>query len=235
MKLEMKKYISTLTVGILLMAFGSCSKDTEGLTGVTYYPVIELDGPINDLIEAGVPYVEPGYSAKLDGEDYTSHVEIFTDMDFNDPQPGYYPIIYSAVNADGFSRTVARYVIVAENDDPMSGFYTTNTDSYRDYGGIIYYGGFPVAVYSNGDNTYHVSDLLGGWYEYRAGYGSDYALEGDIDIDANGNITLIDSYVYGFDMTADDLSAGKFDKDAGTIKYLITFADMPFNITLDKN
>lgn len=231
----MKKYISTIAVGILLMTLGSCSKDTEGLTGVTYYPVIELDGPINDLIEAGVPYVEPGYSAKLDGEDYTSHVEIFTDLDFDDPQPGYYSIVYSAVNADGFSRSAVRYVLVSEKDDPVSGYYSTNTDSYRDYGGYIYYGGFPVVVYSNNDDTYHVSDLLGGWYEYRAGYGSDYALEGNISVDDDGNISLLDSYVYGFDMTADELTNGKFDEEAGTIKYIITFADMPFNVTLDKD
>lgn len=40
----MKKYIliSAMALGLLATA---CSEDTEGLTGVTYYAVIELDGP----------------------------------------------------------------------------------------------------------------------------------------------------------------------------------------------
>lgn len=41
----MKKYISTLLGLCALMVLAtSCDKDTEGLTGTTYYPVFELQG-----------------------------------------------------------------------------------------------------------------------------------------------------------------------------------------------
>lgn len=233
----MKKYISTIGVALSLLSLGSCSKDTEGLTGITYYPVIELDGPINDMAVAGTPFVDPGYSASLNGEDYTSHVQVTTKMDFSNPKPGYYSITYSATNADGFSASAVRYVLVAENDDAVSGYYTTNTDSYRDYNGTVFYGGYPVIVYANGDGTYHISDLLAGWYQYRAGYGPNYALGGELSVDADGNIELIDSYLIGWGDSANDLTDGKFDEAAGTIKYIVSYTDYPFlfNVTLDKN
>lgn len=233
----MKKYISILAVGLAILSLGACSKDTEGLTGITYYPVIELQGPINDMAVAGTPFVDPGYSASLNGEDYTSEVVVTTNMDLNNPKPGYYSISYSATNSDGFSATAVRYVLIASNDDPVSGYYTTNTDSFRDYNGTVYYGGYPVIVYANGDGSYHISDLLAGWYQYRAGYGAAYALGGELSIDADGNIELLDSYLSGWGDSASGLTDGKFDKDAGTIKYIVEYTDYPFffNVTLDKN
>ncbi len=235
--MKMKKYISTIAVALSLLTLGACSKDTEGLTGITYYPVIELEGPINDIAVAGTPFVDPGYSASLNGEDYTSQVKITTKMDFSNPQPGYYSITYSATNADGFSASAVRNVIVAENDDAVSGYYTTNQDSYRDYNGTVFYGGYPMIVYANGDGTYHISDLLAGWYQYRAGYGANYALEGELSIDADGNIELLDSYLIGWGDSANGLTDGKFDAAAGTIKYIVSYTDYPFlfNVTLDKN
>lgn len=226
-----------MVVGLALMTLGSCSKDTEGLTGITYYPVIELEGPVNEVAIAGVPFVDPGYSASLNGEDITSQVQISTNMDLNNPQPGYYSIVYSATNSDGFSASAVRSVIVAENDDPVSGFYKTNGDSFRDYNGTVYYGGYPVIVYANGDGTFFISDLLAGWYQYRAGYGSNYALQGVLGIDENGDIELIDSYLIGWGDSANELIDGKFDQEAGTIKYIVSYTDYPFffNVTLDKN
>lgn len=233
----MKKYISTLAVALILMNLASCSKDTEGLTGITYYPVIELDGPINDMAVAGTPFVDPGYSASLNGEDYTSQVQISTKMDLSNPKPGYYSITYSATNADGFSASAVRYVLVTDSSDAVSGYYTTNTDSYRDYNGVVYYGNYPVIVYADSEGTYHISDLLAGWYQYRAGYGSNYALSGVLSVDADGNISLISSYLIGWGDSANELTDGKFDKEAGTIKYVVSYTDYPFlfNVTLDKN
>lgn len=233
----MKKYISTLAVGLALMTIASCSKDTEGLTSITYYPVIELEGPINDIAVAGTPFTDPGYAASLNGEDITSDVKVTSKMDFANPKPGYYSITYSASNADGFSASAVRYVLVADNDDAVSGYYTTNTDSFRDYNGTTFYGGYPMIVYANSDGTYHISDLLAGWYQYRAGYGADYALGGELSIDADGNIELIDSYLAGWGDSANGLTDGKFDQEAGTIKYIVSYTDYPFlfNVTLDKN
>lgn len=226
-----------MAVGLALLTLSSCDKDTEGVTGITYYPVIELDGPVYDTAVAGTPFQDPGYSASLNGEDYTSNVNVTTDLNFGNPEPGYYSIVYSATNSDGFSASATRYVIVSEANDKASGYYTVDKESYRDYNGATYYGGYQVVIYDNGDGTYHISDLLAGWYEYRAGYGSNYALEGDISIDAEGNITLLGSYLYGWGDSAESLTDGRFDAETGTIKYIVEYTTYPFffNVTLDKN
>lgn len=233
----MKRYISAIAAGLLLLGASSCSKDTEGLTGITYYAVIELDGPVYDIADSGVPYTDPGYSATMEGEDITSDVVVSTKMDLNNPQPGYYSISYSAVNEDGFSSSATRYVLVTEAGDPISGYYTTNTASYRDYNGITYYGGYNVIVYGNGDGTYHISDLLAGWYEYRAGYGSAYALSGEFSADADGNLTLVSSFLSGWGDSAESLTDGKYDAAAQTLSYVVEYTDTPliFHVILDKN
>lgn len=51
----MKKHISILASALAVLSMGSCSKDTEGLTQITYYAVITLDGPVYDQVVAGFP------------------------------------------------------------------------------------------------------------------------------------------------------------------------------------
>lgn len=233
----MKRYISALTVGAILSLLPSCSKDTEGLTGITYYPVLELQGPVYDQAVAGTAFHDPGCTALLNGEDYTDNIVVSTKMDLSNPKPGYYSIVYSATNADGFSASVTRYVLVSDNSDPVSGYYTTNGASYREYNGEIFYGGFPEVVYANGDGTYHISDLLAGWYQYRAGYGASYALGGDFSVDADGNIELLSSYLTGWGDSANGLTDGKVDTEAGTISYIVSYTTYPFlfHVILDKD
>lgn len=233
----MKKYISTIAAGLAIVALASCSKDTEGVTGITYYPVIELEGPIYDKATAGTPFVDPGYSSSLNGEDYTSNVVVTTKMDLSNPKPGYYSIVYSATNSDGFSASATRYVLVSDADDPVSGYYTVNGGSYRDYNGITYYGGYQEVIYGNGDGTYQISDLLAGWYEYRAGYGSAYALTGELKADADNNITLESSFLSGWGDSAGAFNDGKYDAATGTLSYVVEYTDYPFifHVILDKN
>lgn len=224
----MKKYLSILSAGLLLCSLASCDKDTEGLTEITYYPVIELDGPTLQYVATGSPYVDPGYSATMEGKDITADVKVSSNMDYADPQPGVYYISYSAVNSDGLSRAASRTVIVFDPEDSYTGIYTVNDDSFREYnGGEVYYGGYPINVIGNGDGTYAVDDLMGGWYMYRAGYGSNYAMEGEIEI-ADGVISLVSSYVPGWGDAAEGLTDGVADADAGTLSWVVEYTDYPF-------
>lgn len=224
----MKKYISILTVSLAMVALTSCDKDTEGLTDITYYPVLEMEGPVYDQALAGQAFTDPGCTASLNGEDVTDQIQVKTSMNMASPTPGYYSIVYSVTNADGFSATATRYVLVSDPNDPISGYYTVNTDSYRDYNGFVYYGGYSLRVVGDGTGKYAISDLLGGWYEYRAGYGSAYALTGNVSIDADGNITLINSYLSGWGDSANSLSDGKADGASGTITWIVSYTDYPF-------
>ena len=233
----MKKYLSIYAIAAMIFTLTSCSKDTEGMTSITYYPVIEIEGDIYDSATAGVAYTDPGYSATLDGEDYTSNVKVTTSLDYADPKPGYYTITYSAVNAEGFSASATRYVLVSDPNDNISGYYTSNPQSFREYNGVTYYGAaYMIPIYNVGGNKYHVTDLLGGWYSQRAGYGSDYNLGGEVEIDAAGKITLVESYLEGWGDSANGLTDGVADPAAGTLSWVTDYTEynMLFHVMLSK-
>ena len=135
-------------------------------------------------------YEEPGYTAILNGEDVTDQVKVTTNLDIN--ESGVYTIRYSIANADGFSSSASRTIIVLDPDDEIEGIYATDPEeSYRDYNGIVLYQlSFDILVFNRGD-YYEVDDLLGGWYCQRAGYGSNFAMWGAIDIDRQAAANII--------------------------------------------
>lgn len=203
----------------------SCDKETEGVTGVTYYATLQLEGPDRILITAGQPFEDPGYEAELGGEDVTQDVVVTTDIDTN--VPGLYTVNYSITNADGFSSSASRTVMVVDPNDPVSGFYTVSTDSYRDYAGVVYYGGYPLTVIGDGSGCYEIDDVMGGWYSYRAGYGMDYAMYGQVSLGADNSLTLDYSIVPGWGDTAESFS-GSFDPATNTLSWVVEYTDYPF-------
>lgn len=223
----MKKYIAIIPVAALML-MASCSKDTEGVTGVTYYPVFSMKGSDKMTINSGEKFQDPGCTATLDEKDVTSQIVVESDLDFDDPTPGLYTIDYTFVNPDGIKNSVSRQVIVSAPGDVVSGFYTVQPDSYRDYGGVTYFGGYPLYIYGDEQGVYYISDLLGGWYQYRAGYGASYALSGEVEIDEDGNLSLLDSFLPGWADGANDLTDGKFDSATGTIVWDVDYSEYNF-------
>ena len=179
---------------------------------------------------------DPGYSATMQGEDITADVKVSTDMDLQNPKPGYYTVTYSAVNEDGFPASSTRYVLVTDPDDKASGYYTTDANSFRvASAGTTYYGNsYSVTVYGDGSGHYHVSDFLGGWYAQRAGYGGSYAAVGQCDIAADGTISLVSSSVAGWGDSLSGLSEASFDAAAGTISWVASYAGMEFHVIMTK-
>lgn len=222
----MRKSIYFIGVALLAAtALSSCDKDTEGVTGVTYYATLQLEGPDRMLITAGQPFEDPGYVAELNGENVTEDVRVSTDL--NTDVPGLYTVNYSISNADGFSSYASRTVLVVDAGDPVSGFYTVSSDSYRDYAGVTYYGGYPLTVIGNGAGEYEIDDLLGGWYAYRAGYGSSYAMYGELTMGADDKLTLDYSLVPGWADSAASFE-GSYDAASGTLSWVVEYTDYPF-------
>jgi len=76
----MKKILYIL-MALTLVAV-SCEKTTEGLTGITYYPVITLNGDYG-VIYLGETYEDPGCVAIMNGEDVSSQVTVNSNINPN--------------------------------------------------------------------------------------------------------------------------------------------------------
>ena len=219
-----------------LLLFNSCEKKSEGLTRITYYAVIELEGESTMVIDKGSTFTDPGFTATMNGEDVTDDVVVSGDVDTS--TSGVYTITYSAVNADGFSSSVSRTVVVLDLSDPIEGFWSTDPASFRIYNGgapVAYGRAFEILIISQGGGKYLVDDLMAGWYAQRAGYGSNYAMQALVTVADDGTITLDASLVPGWGDDADDFTDGLFDAANQTISYKLFYADViEFDVTLNK-
>ncbi len=207
-------------VAALCLLNGCKDKASAGLTSITSYATLTLEGDATVYVDKGTPFVDPGYKATMQGEDVTDRVKVISDVDTE--QSGIYTVNYVIVNDDGFPATASREVIVFDFEHPIEGYWTVdNTVSERDYGGTItpYKGAFPVLILEQSDGSYYVNDMFAGWYAIGAGYGSDYAMTGVITIGADGTIALVKSYVAGWGDSLDGLTNGKYDAVNKTIYY----------------
>ncbi|MBS7289987.1 MAG: DUF5012 domain-containing protein [Bacteroidales bacterium] len=229
----MKKIIYFAIGAVVAMTLAaSCTKESEGLTRITYYPVLELEGETTMLVDKGSSFNEPGYTATLNGEDVSADVKIESNV--NTSKSGIYSVVYSIVNSDGFSSVAKRTVIVFDFEDPVEGIYTVDPSSYRLYNGaqLAFGRAFQIYVLANGDGTYLVDDILGGWYCQRAGYGTDYAMQATISI-SGGSVNLINSYIPGWGDSLVDWADGSFAD--GTLSYTAVYVSgMEFHITMSK-
>ena len=217
---------------LVALVMTSCGdKKSEGLSRITYYPSIELEGDSYIVWEKGTPYVDPGYTSMMNGEDVTAEVTVSGTPDVT--KSGIYNVTYTTKkNEDGFDASASRTVVVLDPNSEIEGFYLTQPDSYRSYNGndVAYKNAYEILIIDNGDGTLTVDDLFGGWYCQRAGYGTNYAAYGLISLDADGTVGYIDSIVPGWGDSLDDLTGtyedGVFTIDAtyvGTMHFYETW------------
>lgn len=221
-------YLMMFAVAVISLP-GCDDESTAGMTRITYYPELTLEGDATLYLDKGTAFGEPGYSALLNGEDVTSQVKVSSNVDTN--KSGVYSVSYSITNADGFAVNATRTVIVTDPVDAVEGVYDVDANSYRDYNGtVVPYGArYAILILNNGDGTYSVDDLLGGWYCQRAGYGEAYAMQGKISIAADGSITMIDSFLAGWGDSATSMTDATFDAATGTIKWNVEYTTTPMN------
>jgi hypothetical protein len=217
----MKKNIFyTMLFALCALVMTSCDKKSEGLSRVTYYPSITLDGDSYMVWEKGEAFVEPGYHSELNGEDVTSQVTISGTVDVN--KSGIYNLTYTTCkNEDGFDASASRTVVVLDSSSPIEGFYMNQATSNRN--GTAYGKNYEVLVIDNGDGTVSFDDALGGWYCQRAGYGTKYAMSATIGVAADGTMTLISSFIPGWGDGLDSLE-GTFNAGSSTFNFVCVYA-----------
>ena len=114
------------------MSMLSCNKDpdfnypegTVGISRITYFPIMTLKGSSIVLVQKGGTYTEAGVTAKVGSAD----VQYTTSGAVNVNTPGVYTLTYTAKNADGFSASARRTVVVYDTDagaaaNDLSGSY----------------------------------------------------------------------------------------------------------------
>ncbi len=231
------KLLYLVIFALAAISLASCEGvTTEGMTRITYYPELTLEGNTTLYLDKGTTFIDPGYIAILNGEDVTPQVQVTSNVDMS--KSGVYSINYVIVNADGFASNARRMVIVTDPNDPVEGIYFMDPNSYRVYNGakVTYNGLYRVLVLNNGNGTYNVDDLLGGWYSQRANYGTSYAMQGRISVADDGSVTMLSSYVPGWGDSANFMADGMFDAATKCLSWMIEYTSnkMEFYVTMYK-
>jgi hypothetical protein len=250
----MKNYykLAVFFVGLL---FTACHEiTTDGVTGITYYVNLELQGDAIIVVPVGEEFVDPGVIATEGGEDVSDQVQVLGDA-VDTETIGRYVIVYRAVNADGFPASVSREVLVynpAITTD-ISGEYAVDLSySHRlqfANGAIINYSDM-AATYGFGDfseyavtleqlapGMFSVSDLFAGYYAEGRGYSAAlYSMTGIISLNVDNTITLLNSYNSGWGDGLDALEDAAYDPATETIQWGAEYAESySFNVKLIKN
>lgn len=217
----MKKYISIIIVAALATVLVSCEKKSAGVTRITYYPTLTLQGDNPAKMAVGGTFTDPGYKAEMNGEDVSSQV-VVDDSALDPTTPGVYTIVYSIVNSDGITANSVRKVFVV---DPAGGIPNVYYGRSRNASGSRDYPGCPTVIYATSTpNVYYVDDLLAGYYYYGIypGYEPtyDFHWEGRIYVDpADNSVSMVDSGDwYFYDPT--DTVAGVYDPATGAFAWL---------------
>ena len=220
-----KNFILFLSAALLVLAT-SCEKTSQGLTRITYYPVISLQGDNPYIVQLGESYSEPGYTASLNGEDYTSGVKVSSNV--NSAVPGIYSVTYSATNPDGCSWSTTRDVYVL-NPGGVANIYIAHC-----WMGAREYNGIPTVVKPISDGVYEIDDMCGGFYYAGRypGYEPTYDFHADtqftLNEDGTFNVTKIGdwyfktSFDYGNITGGYDFETGIFDYDFDGLRVTLT-------------
>lgn len=251
----MKKILFFILAALAILSVSSCHKiTTAGKTGITYYADIVLEEGETINWPIGKAWVEPGYSASVNGEDVTAAVAVIGTPDVN--TPGAYSIYYSHTNVDGYSAGVTRTVYVC---DPtvtieLEGSYTIDPEASTskgktftvlaeerkiakpdDYGPYVTTD-YKISFTKIAPGFFYCNDLMGGWYTYiqgrggyyKASYGAAYFtyfdMTGYILVDNEGNISHISSKISAWGDGLDSLQ-GKFDQETGVLSTSWSYAE----------
>lgn len=237
----MKKiYLFGLLMAGVLLGLTSCNDDNDELTDsrLTYYADLELQGDEFMTIPVGTAFVDPGCKGTLAGEDITNDIKIIGADEVDANTVGFYDITYLAYGSDGYPASVTRTVCVYDPSitTDISGDYTVQEGSYRYWfssGATVPFSGYPVSIEGVAPGIFSISDMMGGYYDVRAGYGPRYAMSGYIRLLDDNTITALSGIVPGWGDSYDELYDGSYDPEAQTVTFDLDYAgSMQFHIIL---
>jgi hypothetical protein len=219
-------YAMLLALGVITLA--SCDKDTEGLSRITTYAVLEMNGESFVKVNVGGSFNDPGCVATMGGEDVTDQIQVNSNVDTS--KPGFYNVNYVVYNDDGFPASASRTVMVVDPNN-FAGVYLGESE----FGSRHYYNA-PINITKRADGTFLIDDLAGGFYCYGRypGYEPtyDFHLEAILQLNADNTIEVLAQGGWYWGDPMEDVS-GSYDPATGTIKLVMDFG-APFYVTLTK-
>lgn len=215
-----------LALGVITLA--SCDKDTEGLSRVTTYAVLEMNGESFVKVNVGGNFNDPGCVATMGGEDVSDKIEVSSNVDTS--KPGFYNVNYVVYNDDGFPASASRTVMVVDPNH-FEGVYLGESQ----YGSRHYYNA-PINITKRADGTYLIDDIAGGFYCYGRypGYEPtyDFHLEAILQLNADNTIEVLAQGNWYWGDPMEDVQAS-YDPATGTVKFVMDFTGA-FYVTLTK-
>lgn len=211
------KYIYILAAIIGIM-FTGCEKEYKDETRITYYPDFEFIG--NEVVYApiGVNYVDEGVKVTEKGVEIPFEVS----SNVNSGAFGSYAVSYTAVNSDGYSKTVERKVIIYDpnvSTEDISGEY--NGSVVRNSSEGYQNNTVTLTKLEGVTGLYEISDWIAGFYSVGRGNGDSYNFVGIIEIKNDNQVISLDmSNPWGDPF--DDV-IGTYDPATKTISYNATW------------
>lgn len=228
----MKKiFYCILMGGLLLGTTTSCEDSVEDLSKVTYFAELNLKGDDFVKISLGETYTEPGYEATENGEDISDRVKVTGNVD--NTTTGFYNLVYSVANVDGFSVSKSRQVMVVDPDHFASAYQGESQTSTRHYTGA------PIFITENSDGTYLIDDLLGGLQFYGLNPGfepmNDFHAEAKVKLNDDNTLSLLEvgNWYFASQLTL-SLTEGKYNPETGVVTMTVDYGGTPLSVTLTK-
>lgn len=178
-----------MTVVMSTMLLTSCDADsTDGVSKVTNYPTIDVNGAATVFVPLGGTYTDPGVVAKEGGAVITTESSFNGNyrgaktLDLN--QADEYTQTYTATNKDGFKATATRKVIVYKTGDLVNSIEGVYLSTTRRNGSLLAAAQGSsvdqkyIYIWKNSNGTYGVSDAFGGWYSIGRNIGITSATQG---------------------------------------------------------
>ena len=215
----MKKILMGITCIVALFMSSCADESTEGVSRVTNFPVITINGESLQFVEIGETYTDAG-AVSMVGETEIETVTTYVDglytgsAGVDTSSPDKYFVQYEAVNEDGFSGSALRTVwVVPPTGDlvtGISGLYTCSVQRAPAFTPTAQYNDLEyVAIWETSPGTFQITHAIGGYYDLGRGYGPAYSA-GGMEIIANdipsNDFSSTTAFIPGFGLTVTQLS-----------------------------
>jgi hypothetical protein len=182
-------FIKLMTVVVSGLLLTACDTDsTGGVSKVTNYPIIEINGATTVFTPQGTTFTDPGAIAKEAGAviptqiSYSGNFRGAKTLDVN--QSDEYTQTYTATNKDGFKTTSTRKVIVYKTGDLVNSIEGVYLSTTKRNGSLLSASQGSsvdqkyIYIWKNSNGTFGISDAFGGWYSIGRKLGLTSATQG---------------------------------------------------------